>query len=84
MVMWRDDMECGYILAARESDRKERKSNRCCHLNVIMIDFVLQSHADCASAAHDGVSHARFEMSSHSVHGRSLASGLVWSRQRCL
>jgi hypothetical protein len=65
MVMWRDDMDCGYILAARESDRKERKSNRCCHLSVIMIDFVLQSHAD-------------FEMSSYSVHGRTLASGLVW------
>lgn len=28
--------DCWYLLAARESDRKERKSNRCCHLIVIM------------------------------------------------
>ena len=59
MVMWRDDMECGYILAARESDRKERKSNRCCHLNVIMIDFVLHSHADCARLQHMMECHMR-------------------------
>jgi hypothetical protein len=27
-------MEYWHLLAARESDRKERKSNRCCHLIV--------------------------------------------------
>lgn len=34
-------MDCWYLLAAKESDRKERKSNRCCHLNLIMVDWLI-------------------------------------------